>query len=111
MNIDIVNRLVAGKLNIKESKVKLINQYYWHCVYRHLYDYNPNPVNIEGVCSIYPEKKLVKDAILKYIKRVRQVRKSKKFRPNSIKQQTYIERYTNMVAKFYKIRKTLKYTN
>lgn len=111
MNIDIVNKQVADKLKIKESKIKLINQYYWRQVYRHLYDFNPLPVNIENVCVLFPNKQLVKKSINFYIRKLRYIRKSRKFIHGSKKHLTYIERYTTLLRGFLKIRKQNKFTN
>lgn len=111
MNIDIVNKQVAKKLNIKEADVKLINNFYWGGIKQHLYDYNPQPLNIDSICVIHPEKKLVKKAILKYIQRVRRIRNSKKFKAGSAKSTLYIETYKKYIKNFYNLRKYHKFTN
>jgi hypothetical protein len=111
MNIDIINRQVANNLNIKEAKVKLINQYYWHNIKQSLYNYSSEPISIEGICCIYPDKKLVKANILDYLKRIRNVRKSAKFLWGSEKQISYIEKYTAAIRHLLRIRKHLKFTN
>lgn len=111
MNIDIVNKQVAKKLEIKEADVKLINNFYWGSIKEHLYNYDPQPLNIDGICVLHPEKKLVKKAILKYIHRIRTIRKSKKFRSGSAKSKAYIERYKLYVKDFYNLRKYHKFTN
>lgn len=111
MNIDIVNKQVADKLKLKESKVRLINQFYWQQIYQHLYSYDPLPVNIENVCVFYPHKKRIKETILLYVKKLRKIKTSKKFRPNSPTHQKYILLYTTYLKHFWALRKYHKFTN
>lgn len=111
MNIDIINRQVADKLAIKESKVRLINTFFWQNVKQHLYDYNSKPVNIENVCVLYPDKYKVKKEIYKYIGKLKALKYTKKFKPGSIKHQSIIDQYNKMLRGFLKIRKENKFTN
>lgn len=111
MNIDVVNKQVANKLNIKEADVRLINKFYWQQVRQHIYNYDPQPLTLTNICVIHPNKKLIKKAILKYIGRIRRIRNSKKFKAGSVRLQTYIERYNGYIRNFYKMRKYHKFTN
>lgn len=111
MNIDIVNKQIAQQLQVKEADVRLINAFYWGQVKQHLYNYDPQPLTIDGVCVFHPCKKKLKKAILKYIQRIRRIRNSKKFKAGSVTSQVYIQRYKDYISKLYKIRKHHKYTN
>lgn len=111
MNIDIINKQIANKLQLKEADVTLINKFYWAQVKQHFYNYDPQPLTIDGICVFHPNKKMLKKAILKYIGRIRRIRNSKKFKAGSVRLQSYIEAYKAYIASFYKMRKHHKYTN
>lgn len=111
MNIDIVNKRVSNKLNINEKKVAQINKFYWRSVYDHFYSYNPQPVNIDYVCVLYPDKWLLKKAIKRYIQKIRATIVSKRFKPVSGVREYYIEYYKGILIKLLKVRKHHKYTN
>ena len=111
MNIDIINKQVSNNLKIKETKVKLVNSFYWSCIYRHLYDYNSSPLNIDYICVLYPDKYLLKKVIKLYINKIRFIRTSPKFRSGSVKQTNYIKTYSNALKWFLKLRKENKFTN
>lgn len=111
MNIDIVNKQVANKLQIKEADVALINKFYWGQIKKHIYSYDPQPLTIDSICVFHPNKKMLKKAILKYIGRIRRIRNSKKFKAESVRLQNYIEVYNGYVRNFYKMRKYHKFTN
>lgn len=111
MNIDIVNKQVSNKLGIDEKKVALVNKFYWSRIKEHIHSCNPDPVNIESICVLYPDKYLVKKAILYYVTKIRIIKTSKKFRPDSEKQIEHIKSYTGNIKKFWAIRKTKKFIN
>lgn len=111
MNIDFVNKEVSTKLGVKESKVKLINQFYWRKVYKQLYSYEATPINIDNVCVFYPNKYLVKRAIKNLIKKIRNVQDGNKFVYNSLKQRQYLDNYRNTLRGYLQIRKQSKFTN
>lgn len=111
MNIEIVNKQVSKNLNIDEKKVALINKFYWSRIKEHIYSYNPNPVNIENICVLYPAPWLVKKSILYYINLIRKIKKSKRFAENSLKREGYINNYKEYVRNFLKLRKQNKFTN
>ncbi len=102
MNIDIVNKQVSRKLGINEKKVTLVNKFYWDCIKQHIYSYNPNPVNIDSVCVLYPAHWLIKDAILHYVAKIRKLKKK-----NSL----ITETYNVMLRHFWNMRKVNKFTN
>lgn len=111
MNIDIVNKQVSKKLDIRESKVKLVNAFYWKSIREHIYSFNPKPVNIEFVCVFYPSRTSIKRAIGYYIKRIRSLQVSKRFKEVSLVRTGMIERHIATLKGFLKIRKDNKYTN
>ena len=111
MNIDIVNKHVADKKGMKETKVRLINQFYWRQVYNHLYSFNSQPVNIENVCVLYPNKYMIKKAIRLYIRKIRNVQTGGKFKEGSVKQLDYLEKYKTTLRGYLKLRKENKFTN
>lgn len=111
MNIDIVNKQVAEKLGIKEKKVQQINAFFWRNVADHIYGYNPQPVNIENICVLYPNKYKIKKEIYKYINKLRAIKSSRKFREGSPKFLSYVEQYSKMLRGFLKLRKENKFTN
>lgn len=111
MNIDIVNRQVADRLDLKESKVRLINQFYWRQVYNHLYSFDSQPVNIENVCVLYPNKYSVKRAIKLYINKIKSVKFGTKFKPSSPKQLLYLDSYRSILRGYLRLRKENKFTN
>jgi len=111
VNIDVINTQVAKQLGLKEAQVKLINQYYWRRVYDHLYTYNENPVNIENVCVLYPQKYFIKNNIEKFIKKLRKLKRSKKFKKDSPKYLDFKKSSENHLRGFLRIRKALKFTN
>lgn len=111
MNIDIVNKQVSAKLNIKESTVALINGYYWSRVKKHIYDYDPRPVNIENVCVLYPNKYRLKGCIYEYIERLRKLKKGEKYIIGSEKFLDVLEDYKFILRKYLNLRKYYKFTN
>lgn len=111
MNIDIVNKQVSEKLGVSEKKVAIINKFYWRSIYDHLYSYDPRPLNIENVCVLYTDKYLIKKQILLYIRRIRNIQHSVKFKVYSPLRITYIDSYKEMLRKLWALRKKQKYTN
>lgn len=111
MNIDIVNKELSNKLGIKESKIALVNKFYWDKVKKHISSYSDQPINISKVCVIYPDKYLLKKRIFRMIKIIRCIKKSKRFTENSDKQIEYIENSKVILRKYLKIRKDCKFTN
>lgn len=111
MNIDIVNRQVSEKLGVPEKKVALLNKFYWRSVYDHLYSYDQRPLNVENVCVFYVDKRSLKKQILLYIKRIRTIRHSVKFKVYSKLRPIYIEGYKDMIRKLWRLRKEKQYTN
>lgn len=111
MNIDIVNKQVSTKLGILEKKVELVNKFYWRSIYDHLYSYDPRPLNIENVCVFNVDKYYLKKNINIYIRRIRRIRHSVKFKEYSNLRPVYIESYNIMISKLWKLRKQKKYTN
>lgn len=111
MNIDIVNKVVADKNNVKVDRVELINKFYWKKIKNHLYEFDPQPLNIEYVCVIYPNKYYLKKEILKTIAQIRGIRVSPKFKDSSIKKESYIANLEHYLKGLLSIRKYHKYTN
>lgn len=111
MNIDIVNKLVAQKNGLKETKVRLVNQFFWRQVYNHLYSFDSQPINIENVCVLYPDKYLIKKAIKLYIRKIRNVHDGSKFNFGSPKQLLYLDSYRAVLRGYLKLRKENKFTN
>ena len=111
MNIDIVNRQVSNKLKIKESKVALVNKFYWRSIYDYFYSYNEKPLNIDNICVFYDDKWLVKKYIKYLINKIRKTKVSPKFRENSPIREKYIERYKEILKSLWALRKIHKYIN
>lgn len=111
MNIEIVNKQIATKLNMPERDVEQINKFYWQRVKQHIYDYNPAPLNISNVCVLYPTAKLNKKMIQLIIKKIRYTRISKRFSPTSNIRLMYIDNYNKVLRKLLAIRKHHKFTN
>lgn len=111
MNIDVVNAKVAQKLNIPIEKVKLVNEFYWKKIYKHFYSFDPRPLDISNVCVFYCNKYYLKKYINIYIRSIRKVKNSPKFRDDSPKKISYLNRQWEVLKGFLKIRKYHKYTN
>ena len=111
MNIDIINTQVAMQTGLPEAQVKLINSFYWRKIYEHLYSYDPQPLNIENICVLYPNKHLVKKFLLTHIGYLRNADHNKRYIEGSVKHQGYITRIKNLIAAAWQIRKTNKFTN
>lgn len=111
MNIDIVNKQVSKKLGVSEKEVALINKFFWRQIYDKITTYSPNPINIENVCVIYPDKWKVKKSILGVIKRIRNTRVSGRFKEGSFKKQDYLSKYEKILKKILSIRKANKWVN
>ena len=111
MNIEVVNRQISKDLKIAESKVTIVNKYYWQKVYNHLYSYDPQPINIENVCVIHPEQWLLKKNIYLYINRLRALKVNKRFKEGSVMRESYIEKNKQVLRNYLKLRKHYKYTN
>lgn len=111
MNIDIVNRQVSKQHNINERKVAQVNKFYWRHIYDYFYGYDTRALSIENICLFYNDKKLIKKTILLYIKRIRNVRMSVKFKISSPSRLMYIRAYQEIIKKLWNVRKQCKYTN
>ena len=111
MNIDIVNKQVALKNNVKESEVELINKFYWHKVKEHLYGYTELPINIQNVCVFYPTAYHTKKQILYYIYAIRKLKISTRYKENSIVREARIKQYKDYIGRIWKIRKQNQWTN
>lgn len=111
MNIEIVNKQVSTELGIKESDVELVNKFYWQRIKKHIYDYNPLPINIMNVCVLYPTASLNKKQIKATIKRIQYTRISKRFKEGSKVRDGYLQNYNVILRKLIAIRKYNKFTN
>lgn len=111
MNLDIINRQTSQKLGIDEKKVEQVNTFFWRTIRDTLYTYTEKPVNITNICVLYPTNKLVKKRIHELIKIIRIIKKSKKFKPDSVRKELILQSYKIMLANVWKIRKANKYTN
>lgn len=111
MNIDIANKDVSKKLGINEKKVAKVTDFYWSLNLEHIYKYNPQPLNIENICVLYPDQWLLKNYINKTINTIRKIRKGFKYNVNSPKYNSIMEHYYNVLRNYLKIRKHYKYTN
>lgn len=111
MNIDIINKEVSNSLDIKERKVKLVNDFYWGKIYDHIASYNEDPINIFGICTIHPDKYLVRRCINKSIIILRKLLKSNKYKPDSELRAKYVSDLQNSIRKYLSLRKKCKFTN
>lgn len=111
MNIEVINKQVSKDLSIEEKKVALVNNFYWGRIKAHIQNYEPEPINIENLFVIYPDKWLLKKYIYMYINKIRGMRNSGKFNVGSQKYGNYIENYKKVLRQFLKLRKIHKYTN
>lgn len=110
MNIDIVNKEVANKLNIKEKEVAKINKFFWDQISKHIHSYTAQPINIPFICVIYPDKYRLKHLILNQLKAIRTIRESTKYKDEEVRQK-YIDISTILLRKYLSIRKQSKFTN
>ena len=111
MNIDIVNKQVSKKLGMAEKTVASINQFYWNKVREHIYSYSPQPVNVENLFVLHPDKYLLKHAINNIIVILRKTMVSPKYKDNSVKREALLEGHKKALRNFLKIRKINKFTN
>lgn len=111
MNIDIVNKQVSVKQGLSEKKVALINKFYWRKVYDYFYSYDDHALNIDNVCVFYGDKGLIKKYIHIYIRKIRSVLVSKRFKPDSTIRFVYVESYKKIIRQLWNLRKKHKYTN
>lgn len=111
MNIDLVNTIVSGKLDIDKEEVGFVNSMYWEMINKHMLSYNPRPVNIEQICVLYPNKYHIKTEILTAISKLRALRTSEKFREGSQKTIVYTRQLHDIIKNLLKIRRHHKYTN
>lgn len=111
MNIDIVNKQVANKLQMRESEVALINKFYWGKIKDHIYSYSELSINIQNVCVIYPTPYHTKKQLLYYIESIRKLERSKRYKPNSLKLASSIEYCKANLRKVWRIRKLNQWTN
>lgn len=111
MNIEIVNKQVANKLQMKESDVSLINKFFWSHVKDAVYTYTPNPININNVCVIYPTAYHTKKQLYYYINGIRKLRRSNRYKPDSAMRIKRIEEFKTYIRKIWAIRKQNQWTN
>lgn len=111
MNIDIINSQVSKNLNHKIEDVKLVNSFYWRQIYNHLYSYDPDPINIENICVLYPNKYSVKNVIQKSLRIIHNTRISTRYKEGSVKKNNYLADMTNILRKALNIRKQNKFYN
>lgn len=111
MNIDIVNKEVAKKLNYHEKKVAKINQFYWDRNLKHLSTFDPRALNIEGICVIHPDPYFIKVNIERMINTIRKINRLNKYKKDSPKYLSIIQNYNNVLRGYWNLRKYYKYTN
>lgn len=111
MNIDIVNKQVSKKLNIIETEVAVINKFFWANIKEHIYSYKHLPINIPNVCVFFPTAYHTKKQLFSNIAALRNLRISKRFKPNSVMHHNYMEEIKARIRKIWAIRKTNKYIN
>lgn len=111
MNIDIINKELSNELNINEKDIALVNKFYWDSISNHISSYSEFPVNISGICVIYPDKYLIKTKILQHIKIIKSIEISKKYKEDSEKKKEHIEMAKRYLRLYWKLRKKCKYTN
>lgn len=112
MNIDIVNQHVSEELGIPLKNVKLVNSFYWRAIKDHVYNYNPQPLNISNICVFYIAPVPLKRQIFRLIKTLRSLKESKKYRKNnSPRRDAYMSFYGKALRNMLIIRKYNKYTN
>lgn len=111
MNIDIINKQVAKQNNIPLKDVEFVNKFYWQRIRQHIYSYSPYPINITNIGVLFHNKSLNKRNIELTIKKIRGVRKSRRYKENSLRRQMVIDNYNIMLRKLLALRKYYKYTN
>lgn len=103
-NIDIINKKVANDIKLSEKDVILINKFYWDCNANHIKDLNLQPINIMNVGVIKHSQLLIRLKIIKLLNKLRKLRVSKKYTPNSVKKNNMDEYYKNRIKELFKVR-------
>ena len=103
-NIDIVNKKVANDTKISEKDVTIINKFYWDSIADHVRGLNLQPINLMGIGLIKHSQILIRKKILKTITKLRRLRVSKKYTPDSIKKNYMEQYYINQIQELLKIR-------
>lgn len=111
MTIDYINKKIAAKTGISEKEVAAVNKFYWNKVKEHIYEYNPNPVNINNLCVIYPNKHHVKRHLLKSIDMLRYFDNNKRYKKGSPAYKRRKDYLVKRIRALLKIRKENKFTN
>ena len=74
-NIDVINKLVAKKLNIDEQVIKKVNNFYWSKINKHIVDFNARPINLMHLGHIRTSKLLIRNRLKIVIKKLRKFKK------------------------------------
>lgn len=107
MNIDIINTQIVNDTGLSVEQVESVNKFYWRKVRDHIYDYNPQPLNIDYVCVLMPHKKLVKHHLKEAINKLRYLKKNSDFNLREERMHTHSIFVNNLL----KMRKYHKQTN
>ena len=111
MNIDVINKQVSKHLGVHQTKVEMVNRFFWTSVHEHVDGFSPRPINIPNICVFYPNRYRIKILILRCIKRIRNNKYSTKFKKDSAARQRLIDNDTELLRKLLKIRKENNYVN
>lgn len=96
---------------MSEKDVTLVNYFFWNSCASHFKSYNPEPLNIQNICVFYHNRYMLKRAILKYVMRLKKLKRCKYFNNGSIKKKNISDSYIKVLRLFLKIRKHHKYIN
>lgn len=83
-NIQIVSRLVARENNFNTDDVEDINEFFWKEVRRSLSSMKYTSVSVKHLCTFTISKRKVDQMIRTLIKKIRNIRKSKRFKETTI---------------------------
>lgn len=83
-NIQIVSRLVARENNFKTDDVEDVNEFFWKEVRRSLSSMKYTSVSVKHLCTFTISKRKVDQMIRTLIRKIRNIRKSKRYKETTI---------------------------
>ncbi len=104
LNIDIINKKVANQTDINEKIVATVNKFYWNCNNNHIRNLDIQPINLMSIGYIRHSRVLIRVKILKTVAKLRRLRQSKKYKPDSIKKLAIDKQYCSQLQQLWKLR-------
>jgi hypothetical protein len=82
-NIKTINKLVARDLNIEDSLVDLVNDFYWKEVRKKLSNLESTSVSLKHIGTITTSKRKIDQFIKTTIRKIRNIRKSTRYKEST----------------------------